>query len=417
MKQRPVYYPCLTILTVLFISGCKHAPTQPRDTTFSLTVDDANCTEVFLRLQLGSGIDSREVTLKRDSVVLYTSTIDETDTTLVDTGLLPNHSYTYTASVGGNVQSCTAATMDTTSHAFSFTTTLLGDGTGSSQLFDDAIINDTLAYAVGDIYQGGTEHNVAQWDGQTWRSMQLLYQGFPPIVRSILAISDSNIWFDPWIHWNGQTFLSIQIDPVLIGIGVNKMWGDSNDMYVVGNIGLIAHYNGNTWAKIESGTTLDVRDIYGAQNSGTGAWKILATAGNPLISPERKVIQITGTTAQTIPDIGIGGGLNGIWLSPGHYYWLVGDGVWEKHPTLSDPAWHSQSLSPYTIHAVRGNGSNDIFMCGAFGEVLHFNGVSWKSYQTQIGVAALYVGLAVRGNTVVMVGQNNGQAVITIGKR
>ena len=132
MKLRRLHILKFTLLAVMFISSCKHAPTQPRDTTFSLTVDDANCTEVFLRLQLGSGITSREVTLKRDSVVLYTSTIDETDTTLVDTGLLPNHTYTYTASVGGNVQSCTAATMDTTSHDFSFTTTLLGDGTGSS---------------------------------------------------------------------------------------------------------------------------------------------------------------------------------------------------------------------------------------------------------------------------------------------
>ena len=27
------------------------------------------------------------------------------------------------------------------------------------------------------------------------------------------------------------------------------------------------------------------------------------------------------------------------------------------------------------------NGLNDIIICGDFGELLHFNGVTWKSYQ------------------------------------
>ncbi|MBI3006249.1 MAG: hypothetical protein HYY49_12660, partial [Ignavibacteriales bacterium] len=40
---------------------------------------------------------------------------------------------------------------DTTSHNFTWTIDTVGDG-NSSVLYDVAIINDTLAYAVGEIY-------------------------------------------------------------------------------------------------------------------------------------------------------------------------------------------------------------------------------------------------------------------------
>ena len=120
---------CLVpLMALLFSVGCRHAPTQPSDTSFALSVEDVSCTEVFLQLQLGSGIASRQVTLKRDTVVVFAGTVMATESTLIDSSLLPNHSYSYTANVGGNTQSCTATTMDTTSHAMSFTTTSLGDG-------------------------------------------------------------------------------------------------------------------------------------------------------------------------------------------------------------------------------------------------------------------------------------------------
>lgn len=85
------------------------------------------------------------------------------DTVIMDEGLLPSQTYTYRAKVqspalpiwlGGNLTSqVQVRTMDTTSHDFTWQIYTLGDGTGSSCLYDVAIINDTLAYAVGEIYQ------------------------------------------------------------------------------------------------------------------------------------------------------------------------------------------------------------------------------------------------------------------------
>jgi hypothetical protein len=405
---------------------CKDVVVQPQDKTFTLTAEDASCTEVYLRIKIGLGNANREVTLKRDTVLLFTRTFNDFETVVIDTNLTPNHTYTYTAFLLNNslASSSTVQTMDTTSQNITWTTQTLGDGTSSSTLYDVAIINDTLAYAVGEIHSGGSVYNLAKWNGQTWELLQLqfytfcgqLYTGAYP-TKAIFAFSATDIWITSGseiTHYDGNNQISITCFPV----SAYKLWGtSSNNLYAVGALGGIAKYNGSSWTKIESGTTLDVRDIYGAQNTKTGEWEICATAGDPLISPERKILHISGNTAESISDNGINWALNCVWFSPGRYYWIVGDGVWEKHPTLSMPSWNSKVLTTYTIDAVRGNSINDVFMCGAFGEMLHFNGNTWRSYRAQTGLTGAYLSLSVKGNLVIAVGEKSPQAVVLIGRK
>lgn len=83
------------------------------------------------------------------------------------------------------------------------------------------------------------------------------------MIHSVFAINENDIWFDPWFHWNGQNFQELPIDPIFIGVGVNRMWGNSDEIYVVGNNGFIAHRNSNgqSWQQISSGTELPLIDI------------------------------------------------------------------------------------------------------------------------------------------------------------
>jgi len=39
----------------------------------------------------------------------------------------------------------------------------------------------------------------------------------------------------------------------------------------------------------------------------------------------------------------------------------------------------NRSITQYHMDCIRGNKLNDIIVTGAYGEVLHFNGLSWKS--------------------------------------
>ena len=416
MKSRIFLGCCIVLFLTEF--GCRNSnPVSSNNKSMTLTVEEANCTEVWLNISVPSS-NNATVFLLRDTTMLDTIRMITTDTTIVDANVLPSHSYTYTLAMAGATKVTTQVkTMDTTSHAFTWTMYTLGDGT-TSDLNDLAIINDTLAYAVGKIYSGGIVYNLARWNGQAWNLQQLPYQGYPPEVHSVFAVSDTNIWFDPWFHWNGQSFQELPSDPIFYAIGINKMWGNSNGLYVVGNNGFIACYNGSTWTKISSGTTMDVQDIDGAQNASSGNWEIYATAGNPLVSNDRAILQMNGTTAQAISVNGINWALMSIWFMPSKQYWAVGDGMYEKHPTLSTTSWTRKYPTIYTTYKVRGNDINDVFVCGAFGEILHYSGTSWQSYisQTYLATGNL-TSIAVRGNLVIAVGSNNSLGVAIVGRR
>jgi hypothetical protein len=314
---------------------------------------------------------------------------------------------------------CPKPPTDTTSHAWTFTKTLLGDG-ASSTLYDVAIINDTLAYAVGAIYLKDSlgnwdqlPNNLAIWNGQNWKIQKLLFQGIPPVIKSIFAVNEHNIWFDPWFHWDGQNFRETSIDPVFIGVGINKMWGNTDGMYVVGNNGFIAHYNGSSWTKIESGTSLDVYDIYGAGGN------IYAVAAKQLVSYDKTILHIQGNSVSPVSTDSIPYSINGIWFVPGLEYFVVGSGMYVKQNIQSPSPWQwlHPGITNYYITGISGNDVNDIMVCGAYGEVLHYNGGSWKSYISETYMEGAYARLSLKGNLCIAVGSNTPKAAILIGRR
>lgn len=324
-----------------------------------------------------------------------------------------------------NCITCPPPGQDTTSHNWTFETFVLGDG-NSSVLYDVTIINDMLANAVGEIYLKDSlgnydqlPYNLVKWDGQSWELQKLNYAGSPPIIRTIFAINDHDMWLDPWFHWDGQKFQELPIDPILIGVGVNKIWGGSDGIYVVGNNGFIAHSSINgVWTKIDSKTDLQFLDIYGSTDSKTGVQQILAvcTRNYP---PGRGIFSIRGNAATQFSSYTIQDELFGVWFVPNRHYYVVGGGIYEKN-SLSDSTWENGPLdiTHYATTKVRGNGLNDVIVVGAFGEFLHWNGSTWKSFIDQTGLPnGSYSSVAIRGNLVIAVGANNAKAVIAIGRR
>jgi hypothetical protein len=416
------------ISIVAFTSMTCHSPTQPPGNgTFTLTLSDTTCTEAWLKVHLGGAFGTRTVSITRDSAVVLTLKLPQTDTTIVDTGLLPNRAYTYVAELTNGTAKSTdplyVRTLDTTSGSFTFQKFTLG-GAASSMLNDVAIINDTLAYAVGLIYgydsTGQVDqqpYNLAVWNGQNWKLQKVPYyyqgQAFYSSVNSIIAFSANDIWLEAGIHWDGHQFNSIPLN-INFPSHVNRMWGTSSkDLYIVGNGGLIAHSNGSTWTQIPSGTTLDIQDIYG---SG-GQLLAVANSWNPY---GETILSINGTTASHIssaplvPDL-----LYGVWFIPNRHYYVVGDGIYEKH-LLSESTWKNGNLdiTKYATTKVKGNGINDVFVVGAYGEFLHYNGVRWQSYIGTTGIDGVYSSVALYGNLVIAVGENSSQqAVVLIGKR
>jgi hypothetical protein len=322
---------------------------------------------------------------------------------------------------------------DTTSHAFTFQTFSFGGG-GGSILNDVAIINDTVVYAVGGIYLTDSAgqydpepYNLAMWDGNSWKiqNVAYIYQGQPFYhpIECIYAFGPNDIWLagNGVQHWDGAQFNEVDLPISLWGQNqVNKIWGiNSSNFYIVGNGGSIAQYTGSSWTKLQSGTTLPINDIWGAQNS-SGQWEVFAIASNPdstanmflQIHPDNSVSQLS--TNGLLPFA------TGIWFVPEKKYYVVGSGVGQKS-SINDPSWSvypSGVVTSYASGGVRGNGTNDVFVAGSFFEIVHYNGSTWHNYKDVIPYTAGAVGrIAVKGNLMVTVGLSGQNAVAIIGKR
>ena len=227
--------------------------------------------------------------------------------------------------------------LDTTSHAWTFTINLLGDG-GGSELYDISIVNDSLVYAVGAVYKrdssGNFEinpFNLAVFDGQRWNLEQVSvsFHGNTIIVplQGVCAFSSTEIWFAGSlpIYGNGATWQMYDLRTTLNPyIDVSKAWGpNSQQMYFVGLNGTIVSYFNGSWQKLASGTSLNIQDAYGAGNN------ILAVASNPGESLDKEILQINGTSVTQLSTAPIQWPLSSVWFAPGHYY-LVGQGIYGR---------------------------------------------------------------------------------------
>ena len=242
---------------------------------------------------------------------------------------------------------------------------------------------------------------------------------YPPL-KAIWAFSENNIVFTSGgsIGWFDGTKIRTDctIRPLLTG-SINKLWGSSNDLYVVGNNGNIAHYNGSQWIKLESGTDLDIYDIWGDYNEKVNEFKIYAVASKLLVNQEKRIIRIDKTGIVPLSTNGIPSNLTGIWFKNKVFY-VVGSGMFRKNDIELSSEWKAfhYGLTNYHISDIRGNDYNDIIAAGSFGELVHFNGINWKSYTDETYMNGSWGG-TIKGNIVVCSGLKDNQTIILIGRR
>ena len=329
---------------------------------------------------------------------------------------------------------------DSTSHNISWQSYSLDGGSGveGASLYDVSIINDSLILAVGEVYFTDSTtgvpdprpYNLAEWNGTSWSLRKVAvatpYGSATTPIYGIFSFSATDIWLLAGfpVHGDGTTWN--EYDLVNMGIltqndgYIRGAWGSSSkDMYFIGTKGTIVHYDGTNWKKIQTGTALDMQAIWGGYDQKTSEYQILALASNPFTFPEGKLLlQLNGSTATAIADSGLAPSLMGLWFIPSECYYIVGDGIYQKS-ILGDPMWSSLPLLTtfYTSNA-RGNSPIDVFIVGSFGECLHWNGKSWRSFFNVTGLEnGAYSQVAVKGNIVAAAGSNNATAVVLIGRR
>ncbi len=390
------------LLTALFLflllfSGCPDSGVNPPPNPLGLTVENVTSTQVFLNLSLDQSETNRTVTLKRgDSTIFSNLRLPTSDTLVVDEGLLPNKTYTYTLSYLGFIATAQATTQDTTSHAVQWQ---VPDTLGAQGLIRDCwIFSRDNAWAVGEIYLADSTgkpdmanpYNAAHWDGNKWEVKQIMFYtvcgqqhrtAYP--ISSIFAFSNSDIWFavygDQVVRWDGNTQTSTMCMPV--SFTISKIWGESsNSVYAVGNSGIVVHYTNGTWTKMESHTSVDLQDIWGIDDSHVWATGTTASDGHSV------VLQYDGKQWTTIYDNSNATPsklfyFNTVWTDNVNYLYLDGGGL-HKLATTNNNYIGPQIITgqTYPSYRIRSTSQRDMFDTGQASEVAHFNGVSWYLY-------------------------------------
>jgi hypothetical protein len=450
--------------TFLNTLSCSKSPTEP-EAQIQLTLEDVSCIEAWLRLQVGSiSGSSSNVVIQRDGLNFMNFQLYEPykfsnlDTTIIDDSLLPNKTYKYRAILTDNGKivntssELTVTTMDTTSHNFTWQTFTFGEHS-SSVLYDVAIINENSIWAVGEIYMkdslGRPDHNAynaVHWDGSSWR-LKRIY--FPTVcgsssltsypAKAIFAFNDGQIWTSSSGDKIAILKDNVQINkfclPSNVSMSINKIWGtSSNDLYIVGNGGNIAHYSGPTvgWRKIESGTDVNLTDIYATPDGKeiwTCGWK--DNNGNTvLLEIKNHKSNIIWNNFNPNPDYHYRSFLSSVWASSNKEFIITGGEVYrhslvDKNITRIERVgrgnvWEILRLGNFS-YRIRGTERNDISLVGDDAMIWHFNGLSWHRFNTLLNENDRLYGLSTSNSLLVTVGKRyNGilsSALIIIGRR
>jgi hypothetical protein len=422
----------LFFISLFIISISCDSAEPPANILLTLKLEDVSCTEAWLQLKTANLQLLNNVTVFINDLKERTFNLTTTDTLFYIDSLLPNQNYSfqlisfYNPEDGIKSNKVNATTMDTTSHNFTWEFYEFGEHSSPS-LYDVAIIDENNIWAVGEIafddsLGNTTTYNAIHWDGQNWELKKIGGIG-GWACHTLFAFSETDIWFEGNIHWDGSNYTVHKngwpLMPNGDGWQVNKMWGSiSNDLYAVGNYGNIAHYNGSSWQKVNSGTLLPIQDIWGSTDPATGDEQVLCIASSIYQNEGKKLLKIESSIANALPDADLSWSLSSIWFKANRKYYIAGDGL---YPSISlNNIWQRFIGLPLIYkYCIRGNDYNNIAVCGAFGLLSHFNGYSWQNYggNELPSFSGKYVSVAVTGNTIIAIGYSQSRAVIAMGKR
>ncbi|MDT3695700.1 MAG: hypothetical protein ROY99_04855 [Ignavibacterium sp.] len=401
------------------------------------------CTEAWIEIQIGNNDKTDNIYLKKDGQIIKTIRMGQSDSVIYFDDLMPNTSYkfdalTYVDGKELNSNPLIFTTLDTTSHNLIWQTFSFGEHS-SSVLYEAAIISENNIWAVGEIYLNDSlgnpdfeKYNALNWNGLSWDMYRIpyTYQGsdYNPI-QSVCAFNANDVWFggNGIIHWNGTEFKPVTIpSSVWDGYRIKKIWGkSSDDLYIVGIKGSIAYYNGNSWSKIESGTTSNLIDIRGTQDGKT-IW-VCGVNNDHGIST---LLRIKNGISQIVFEGSSNTRNNGYYVGPVSSLWCDNDyrvflmnwsGICLQRNC--DKLFLEKQIATFGNLGLSIDGSayNNVFTCGQR-FIGHWNGVSFVKYEELSASLRTLMSINTKSNILCSVGLDyNGpvysKAAIILGRQ
>lgn len=146
---------------------------------------------------------------------------------------------------------------------------------------------------------------------------------------------------------------------------LRSVWGTTpGDVFVVGEGGTILHYDGSTWARMNSGTSSQLNGVWGTSNRDVFA-----------VGDNGTVLHFDGTGWRVMSS-GVSENLRAVWGSSPEHVVAVGGGG--SILTFDGVGWVPDStVTTGTLTAIWGASASDLFVTGSGGTVLHFDSQSW----------------------------------------
>ena len=311
---------------------------------------------------------------------------------------------------------------DTTTHNYEWTVSQFGTGAGSSYLYDVFAIAEDDVWAVGKITTNEQDslgndldpYNIIHWDGTDWNLDRVLYSGIAVPGQAVFGFNEDEVYIvaGSTFKWDGTGWTDLNVPFGIFNGNVTKFWGtSSSNLYFVGGNGTLVHYNGSDWTKIDSGTDMNILDIWGFDD-GT----FYCVAGMGINQPNELLIY--NNNGQLVRKITHQKNLkNSLWgIAPNNIY-AVGEGLFHFNgiDSLKMIEWPTE-IPKFAMSSVGGTKENNIFVAGAFGFVMHYNGQTWYYYD-ELYAENIIKSVSVVENQVISVGLDGLKAFIYHGKK
>ncbi|MCA0448060.1 MAG: hypothetical protein LCH54_17720 [Bacteroidetes bacterium] len=447
------------VLLSAFTSCKEPESTRPENRTDSLMlkVKETDLTTATLSLHTAGITYPASLTLTRNSQPVQTFSLHRPDTTLIDTALTPSTTYTWqaiwkkTETTFLKGETVTGKTMDSTSHDFTWRLDTLG--APGSILWDVAIVNDTCVWVVGDIVSDPANHpigryNAAMWNGKVWKKYRIsMLNGVGTLSVQIL-----NTLF----HVNSKLFLSSGSSLTTMDIlgnvtkreyyrafnlgATKKIFGRSaTDLFLVGDFGSITHYNGSTFTLMESGTTVDLLDVWGTSESdiwscGSVAGGSISLIGHSVLLHLEKGSWKTINEEDFPEDFPVNSQPTFLFRSVWQYssstplFQTSAFGVFSYNQHKSIWSWDFHRQRKYWLSypppemgmpvRIRGTSPANVMIGGDHLSLLHFNGSTWKQLTEVLEDQTRLKSLDISKTRVVAVGEDpRSKAFILTGKQ
>lgn len=312
---------------------------------------------------------------------------------------------------------------DSTTQNFTFETFEFGDGFESSWLNDVWIFNENNIWAVGDIGPNNGEKgtNILRWNGEKWYRFEreFVSTGF----TGIWAVDSSNIYLASGAIRKYENGAVKTIDLTHLTFSnnqaVNKLWGSSgSNIYGVGRNGIIVHYDGSKWTKIDFDTKWRFDAITGSKQTGIAYASATDQSFNTaIVKLENNTVEViynsandknhfTSFSVKLLNENELMLGLNKVWK------FNINTKQTELLYTLP---------SGYGVFSMAIYSDNDIYyfvdQYGQGKELLHYNGKRFKEITYSNSLLIIYGGAYAIKNLAVLTGFSNNKAYLVKVKR